>query len=98
MVFEEGHLVLEPDVVNLLDDRRRHGKNGPFVARVATACLEIKKKIIPLGVAGAVEGDRAGGSLCLCVGGCVLVEDVDVGTELETKVIEIDGSCAGDDG
>ena len=68
------------------------------MARDATTCLEIEEKITPLGVAGAVEGDRASGALCHGVGGSVFIEHVNVGTKLETKVVKIDGACSSNDG
>ena len=59
-VLEEGHVILETEEMDLLNDREGHGQNCPLVTRYTLACLQVEKIKIPLRVSNRIESNGTG--------------------------------------
>ena len=60
VILEEGHVILETEEMDLLNDREGHGQNCPLVTRYTLACLQVEKIKIPLRVSNRIESNGTG--------------------------------------
>ena len=81
-VLEEGHVILETEEMDLLNDREGYGQNRPLVTVHTLASLQVEKIKIPFRIANRIESNGTGISWGHGVGRIGVIIYMNIGTKI----------------